>query len=139
VNDEEVKVVETPVLQLLLADRLDTLLVVERVPELGDNEELLTLDKTILDGTGNTLTSLDFVAVICELLDKVIRWSLIAEHTAGAVEEPVSRLDSIVDGVGASGIIYLPEPETNQRHLCEMLDTFHSNQELSNDLRHGHC
>jgi hypothetical protein len=37
---------------------------VERVPELGDNEEVLTLDEAVLDGTGNTLTSLLLVAVV---------------------------------------------------------------------------
>lgn len=64
VDNEEVKVVDAPVLELLVADRLDALLVVEGVPELGDDEKLLTLDKTVLDGAGNTLTALLLIAVI---------------------------------------------------------------------------
>jgi hypothetical protein len=38
---------------------------VEGVPQLGDDEEILTLDEAILDGTGNTLTALLLVAVVC--------------------------------------------------------------------------
>lgn len=67
-DDVEVKVVDTPVLELLLADWLDALVVVERVPELGNDEELLTLDETVLDGAGNTLTSFLLVAVVLEIV-----------------------------------------------------------------------
>jgi len=56
--------VKYPVLELLLADGLDTLLLVERVPELGDNEEVFTLYNALLDGTGNTLSGLLLVSVI---------------------------------------------------------------------------
>ena len=55
-----------PVSELLLGNGNDTLLLVERVPELGDNEEVLTLDEAVLDGTGDTLTSLLLVAVVWE-------------------------------------------------------------------------
>jgi len=64
VNNVEVKVVDSVVLELLLADGLDTLLVVERVPEFGDDEEFFTLDKAVLDGAGETLTGFLLVAVV---------------------------------------------------------------------------
>jgi hypothetical protein len=49
---------------LLLQDRLDLFGVVERVPQLADDEELFALDKTVLDGAGYTLASFDFVAIV---------------------------------------------------------------------------
>ena len=61
----EVEVVEAPVGKLLLEDRLDLFGVVERVPEFADEEEIFALDEAILNGTGYTLASLDFVAVVC--------------------------------------------------------------------------
>jgi len=53
-----------PVSELLLGNGDDTLLLVERVPELGDDEEVLTLDEAVLNGAGDTLTSLLLVAVV---------------------------------------------------------------------------
>lgn len=64
-HDVQVEVVDVPVGELLAADGLDFVAVVEAVPELGDDEEVLTLDETILDGAGDTLTALDLVAVVC--------------------------------------------------------------------------
>ncbi len=63
-HDVQVKVLQTPILQLLSDHRLDTLPVVEGVPELGNDEELFTLDETILDGSSDTLTGLDLISVI---------------------------------------------------------------------------
>lgn len=63
-HDVQIEVVDVPVGELLAADGLDFVAVVEAVPELGDDEEVLTLDETILDGAGNTLTALDLVAVV---------------------------------------------------------------------------
>jgi hypothetical protein len=60
----EIEILETPVGELLLDDGLNTLAIVESVPQLGDDEEILTLDEAILDGTGNTLTALLLVAVV---------------------------------------------------------------------------
>jgi hypothetical protein len=37
---------------------------VEAVPQLGDEEEILALDQTILDGTGDTLADLDLVTIV---------------------------------------------------------------------------
>jgi len=65
VDEVEVEVLETPVGKLLLDDGFDTLTVVECVPELGDNEEVLALHDALGNGTGNTLAALDLVAVVC--------------------------------------------------------------------------
>lgn len=65
VDQEEVKVVNLPVGKLLAGDRLDLVLVVESLPQLGDDEEILTLHETILDGAGNTLTTLFLIAIVC--------------------------------------------------------------------------
>ena len=43
---------------------LDLITVVERVPELGNEEQILSLYETLLDSTGNTLTSFLLVAVV---------------------------------------------------------------------------
>ena len=64
VDEVEVEVLEAPVGELLLDDGLDALSIVEGVPELGDDEELLTGDEALLDGAGNTLAALDLVAVV---------------------------------------------------------------------------
>ena len=43
-DNVKVKIVNTPVLELLLADWLDAVMVVKRVPELGDKEEIGAFD-----------------------------------------------------------------------------------------------
>jgi hypothetical protein len=65
VHDVQVEVVNTPVGELLAADRSHTIAVVEAVPQLGDDEELLALDNSLLDSAGNTLASFDLVTVVC--------------------------------------------------------------------------
>lgn len=67
VDDVQVEVVDAPVGQLLAADGLDLLALVERLPQLADDEEVFALYEAVLDGTGYTLAALDFVAVVCEL------------------------------------------------------------------------
>lgn len=64
-DEIEIEVIEAPVGELLLDDGLDAVAFVEGVPELGDDEELLTLHEAILDSTGNTLTAFPLVAVVC--------------------------------------------------------------------------
>lgn len=64
VDNVQVEVVDAPVAELLLADRLDSVAVVERVPELGDEEEVFALDEAFLDGAGNTLARLFFIAIV---------------------------------------------------------------------------
>ena len=63
-NDVEVKIVDTPVLELLLADWLDAVMVVKRIPEFGDKEEIGAFDYAFFDGACNTLARLLFIAVI---------------------------------------------------------------------------
>lgn len=63
-NNVKIEIVNAPIRKLLLADRLDTIAIVEGIPELGNEEEILTFDDALLDGAGNTLASLDLVAVI---------------------------------------------------------------------------
>lgn len=65
VDEEEVEVVDLPVGELAAGDGLDLVLVVEGLPQLGDNEEVLTLHKAVLDGAGDTLTTLLLVAIVC--------------------------------------------------------------------------
>lgn len=65
VDEEEVEVVDLPVGELLAADGLDVLLVVEGLPELGDDEELFALYEAVLDGAGDALAALLLVSVVC--------------------------------------------------------------------------
>ena len=60
----QVEVINAPVVQLLLANRLHPVAVVEGVPELGNEEEVFALYEAVLDGTGDTLACLHFVAVV---------------------------------------------------------------------------
>lgn len=55
---------DTPVRELLLADGLDPVSVVERVPQLGDDEELLALDEAVFYGASNALSALLLIAVV---------------------------------------------------------------------------
>lgn len=63
-NKVEVKVIHTPILELFPGDWLNLVVVVERLPELGNNEQFLTLYEAVLDCASNTLTSLNFIAVV---------------------------------------------------------------------------
>jgi hypothetical protein len=64
VDDPEIEVVDPPVSELLLGDRLNLVVVVERLPQLGDDEQVFTLYNALLDSTCNTLTGLLLVAVV---------------------------------------------------------------------------
>ena len=63
-DDVEVKIVNPPVLELLLADWLDAVMVVKGIPELGDEEEIRAFDYPFFDGARNTLARFLFIAVI---------------------------------------------------------------------------
>lgn len=123
VHDVKIEVLDAPVSQLLAADRSNALAVVEAVPQLGDNEELLTLDDALLDGTGDTLASLDLVAVVCDSVVSIEniggggKGSQGERHTAGAVKETVTGLDGLVDLVGAGVVVDLPEAEAHEGHF----------------------
>lgn len=64
VNEIQVKVIDAPVGQLLPGDRLDLVGLVERVPQLGHNEEVLTLHNAFLDGASDALAGLNLVAIV---------------------------------------------------------------------------
>ena len=67
---------------------------------LGGDENVLTLDETVLQGTGHTLTALRLVTVI-----------------AGTIELPVTVLDGLVDGIGSLLGVELPGSHTDDGHL----------------------
>jgi len=113
VDNVKVEVVNAPVSELLLANGSNAVLVVERVPQLGDNEEVLALDKTLVDCALDTLAGLDLVAVV-----------------AGAVKQTVASLDGVVDLVGAGVVVHLPKTEANEGHLAAIV-------ELDSGGRHG--
>ncbi len=54
-NDVKVEVVDAPVCQLLLADWLDFVAVVEAVPQFRDEKELFPFDDAFFDCFGYTL------------------------------------------------------------------------------------
>ena len=62
VNQVQIKVVDSPELKSELASGLDVLVLVVGVPKLGDDEQVLALDETLLDGASDTLTALLFVS-----------------------------------------------------------------------------
>ena len=66
VHDEEVEVVDSPVAQLLFADGFDVGLVVEGVPEFGDDEEVGAFAEAVFEGAGDALAAFGFVAVVWE-------------------------------------------------------------------------
>ena len=65
VDEEEVKVVDLPVGELAAGDGSDVFLVVEGLPELGDDEEVFTLHEAFGDGPGDAFSAFLFVSIIC--------------------------------------------------------------------------
>lgn len=74
-HDIQIKVVNPPVFQLLLANGFDPFLVVERVPQLGYEEEIFTLDETLFQGSGNALTGFFLVSIIFSYIGGVSQFS----------------------------------------------------------------
>lgn len=66
VDDVEVEIVNTPVFELLFADGLDAVMVVEGIPEFGYEEEVGAFDNAFFDGAGDTLAGFFLVAVVWE-------------------------------------------------------------------------
>jgi hypothetical protein len=64
-HNVQVEVVDAPVGQLLPADGPDALLVVEGVPEFGDEEQVGALYEAFVDGAFDTLAGFFLVAVVC--------------------------------------------------------------------------
>ena len=76
----------------------------------------------LLDRAGNSLPCLDFVAVICISLDRNRDGlGVLSLHTTGTIEETVAGLDGVVDGVGASVVVDLPEPKSHHGHLLAIV------------------
>lgn len=119
VHDVQVEVVDAPVGELLAADGFYAVAVVEAVPELGDNEELFTLDETIFDGPRDALAGFNFVSVVyvsCVSLEILVVFYG-GSSTAGAVKQTVSFLDGLVDLVSAGVVVHLPETEAHEGHV----------------------
>lgn len=64
VDDVEIEVVDAPVLELLFADGLDAVVVVEGIPELGYEEEIGAFNNAFFDSAGDALAGFLFVAII---------------------------------------------------------------------------
>ena len=64
VHDVEVEVIDAPVLELLFADWRDAVVVVEGVPQLGDEEKVGALDEPVFDCPCYSLARFDFVAIV---------------------------------------------------------------------------
>ena len=63
-DDVEIEIVNAPILELLFADGLNAVVVVEGVPEFGDEEEVGAFDYAFFDGACDTLARFLFVAVV---------------------------------------------------------------------------
>ena len=77
---------------MLAGDLLDYFLVVEAAPELGDDEEVFSLDKAVFDCSCDAFASFLFVAIV-----------------TGTVEEAVTCFDRVVDLIGARVVVDFPE------------------------------
>lgn len=111
-DNVKVEVIDAPVLELLFADGLHTVMVVERVPEFGDKEEVGAFHNAFFDGASNALTGFLFVAIIWERL-RCECWNIREETmrpTTSTVEEAVARLDGVVDSIGTSIVVDFPKP-----------------------------
>lgn len=64
VDQVQVEVVDAPVGKLLLGDGLNLVIVVEGLPQLGDDEEVRSLYEAVFDGAGNALSGFDFIAIV---------------------------------------------------------------------------
>lgn len=65
VDNVEVEVVDSPICELFLRNWLDLLRIVERVPELGYDEQVLALHQALVDGAGDTLSGFYLISVVC--------------------------------------------------------------------------
>lgn len=100
VNQVEIQVLELQILEGLLAGEFDLVGSVESVPQLGDDEKILSLDEALRDGAFDALTDLLLVTVV-----------------TSTVEESVASLNSLEDGLRAHVLANLPEAEAKEWHL----------------------
>lgn len=113
----KIKVFKSPVFQLFLADGLDVLLRVVRIPQLfcslghghrgaqtdaylASDEHIFTFDKALFDSLLQTLADLYFIAIV-----------------ACSIKMSVADFDSLVDRLCADGSIKLPRSHTDLWHL----------------------
>lgn len=101
----EVKIVDAPIGELFLADGRHVLFVVEGVPQLGYDEEVLTLHDSLVNGALDALAGLDLVAVV-----------------GSTVEQAVASLDGVVNLVGAGVVVDLPQTEADDRHFTAIVE-----------------
>lgn len=66
VHNVQVEGVDAPVRELLARNGADAVAVVERIPQLGDDEELFAFDDAFFDGARYALAGFYLVAVVCE-------------------------------------------------------------------------
>jgi len=64
VHNEEVKIVNSPVFQLLPTYWLNAIRVVKGLPKLGDEKQFFTLDNIFLKSTGDSLAGFGFIVII---------------------------------------------------------------------------
>jgi hypothetical protein len=147
-DEEEIKVVNLPVGKLLAGYGLNLVLVVESLPQLGDDEELLTLYETLLDGAGNALTTLLLVAIVCvsgrgnisadvasmtssiptkrKRGKKVLLFSINIQHEPGlttcAIKQTVTGLDGVVHGICGRCVVDLPEAKAHLGHFIAAVE-----------------
>ena len=72
VNEVEVKIAETPGLVLLSGHLRGILLPMVVVPQLGGDEDVLTLDETSINGATDTFTSFGLVLIIISSVEKSV-------------------------------------------------------------------
>ena len=99
VDDVQIEVIDAPIRELFLADGTHALFVVERVPELGDEEQLFALHEAVGDGSLYSFAGFFLVAVV-----------------ASTVEQAVPGLDRVVDLVCARFVCHLPQAEPHEWH-----------------------
>lgn len=83
------KVVQSEVLQLLSAYRLNTLLLMESIPQLGDNEKIISFDEAVFDCSGNTLASFYFISIILKAVSICLKFERVVMY-----HKPNRKVDS---------------------------------------------
>ncbi len=92
VNQIQVEVVQLQVSQSLLQSWLHVLLLVVGIPKLRSHEQVLSLDKAVVEGSLDTLTDFLLIAVV-----------------TGSVQASVTDLNGVVDDLGDDVSGDLPE------------------------------
>lgn len=60
----QIEVLKAPPFERLLGDGDNVLAIVEGIPELGDDKEILAFDQAIIDGTLHTLASFLLIRIV---------------------------------------------------------------------------